>query len=306
MKNNKQSPEYLLKKYRRRFFILLAVSVLFLCAAGIFFYLNYDYLAFKYFISGHYIYTEALDELYEQELQRDVHGKYYTYFDNVAISLLTDAIRGINNDRYTYLYLPERYKQQKEEEKQEALLSYIEELDKQTVYFRLTNFSEHSWKIVKDNIEKLAGYQNIIIDLRGNLGGDIDVMKDICDLFLPKGDIIAVDRMRFMDWTYKSGKHPVLKYEKIFILQDGNTASSSENMIAALNDNLDNVTLVGTRTFGKGIGQYTLPLRNGFAVKATILKWYTPNGNNIQNSGIDPEIPYDGDDPVNYVMSLIK
>ena len=90
--------------------------MLFLCAAGIFFYLNYDYLAFKYFISGHYIYTEALDELYEQELQRDVHGKYYTYFDNVAISLFTDAIRGINNDRYTYLYLPERYKQQKEEE----------------------------------------------------------------------------------------------------------------------------------------------------------------------------------------------
>jgi len=306
MRKDKQSPEALLKKFKRRFFILLAVFILFLSAVGIFFYLNYDYLAFKYFISGHYIYTEALDELFMQELQRDVHGKYYAYFDNVSISLFTKAIRDINNDRYTYLYLPERYKQQKEDEKQEALQSYIEEVDKQTVYFRLTNFSEFSWDFVKNNIDQLADYRNIIIDLRGNLGGDINVMKNICDLFLPKGNTISVDKMRFMDWTYKSKKDPVLKYDKVFVLQDGNTASSSENMIAALNDNLDNVTLVGTRTFGKGIGQYTLPLRNGFAVKATILKWYTPNGYNIHNIGIEPEIPYEGDDPISFVMNLIQ
>jgi hypothetical protein len=306
MKKNRPGPDILLKRYKRCFFILLTFFVLFMFSIGVFLYLNYDYLAFKYFISEHYIYTEALDTLFSQELKRDVQNKYYSYFDNVAISLFTKSIREINNDNYTYLYLPEKYRQKKEEEKQEALQSYIEELTGETVYLKLTNFSVHSLGFVKDNIHKMENYRNIIIDLRGNLGGDIKVMQKICDLFLPKGDIIAVDKMRFMDWTYKSEKHPVLQYENIVILQDGNTASSSENMITALNDNLENVILVGTKTYGKGIGQYTLPLRKGFAVKATILKWYTPNGQNIQDTGIEPERPYQGEDPASYALYLLE
>ena len=109
-----------------------------------------------------------------------------------------------------------------------------------------------------------------------------------------------------MDWTYKSKKKPLLEYENIVILQDGRTASSSENMIAALNENLDNVILVGDKTYGKGIGQYTLPLTKGFAVKATILTWHTPNGDNIHNRGIEPEIPYYGDDPEGFVLDMLE
>ncbi len=306
MKKLKTEPEKLLRLYRRRLRFLFTVFVLFAAAAGVFIYINYDYLAFKYFISGHYIYTDALDELYNQRLKRNVEGRYYAYFDNVAISLFTEAIRDRNNDGYTYMYLPERLSEYLDSEKREALESYTRHVDENTVYLRITNFSKYTWDFVKHNVNNLKQYSDIILDLRGNSGGDIKAMQKISGLFLPKGDVIAVDEMRFITWTYKSHKKPVFSFDNIVILQDGNTASASENMIVALNDNLKNVLLVGSRTYGKGIGQYTLSLRRGFAVKATTLLWYTPDGINIHKAGIEPEVEYSGKDAVEFVKALLE
>src|SRR5690554_5155819 len=98
MKNVKKDAGELLKRYKKRFFILLSFFGVFMVLVGVFIYMNYDYLAFKFFISRHYIYTDALDELFEQELERDVQGKYYSYLDNVTISLFTKSIRNMNND----------------------------------------------------------------------------------------------------------------------------------------------------------------------------------------------------------------
>ena len=114
-----------------------------------------------------------------------------------------------------------------------------------------------------------------------------------------------MDKFRWWNYVYRSGKKQPLKYDKIIILQNNYTASASENMIAALKDNLDNVILVGETTFGKGIGQFTLPLRRGYAVKATVLLWDTPANINIHGKGISPDIPYSGNDAVEYVLSLI-
>lgn len=131
-------------------------------------------------------------------------------------------------------------------------------------------------------------------------------MCDISGLFLKKGSVIATDKLRFMDWVYKSKVANPLTFERILILQNENSASSSENMITALKDNLNNVTLIGKTTFGKGIGQYTLPLKRGYAVKATILKWYTAKGENIQHTGIVPNINYNGTDAINFALECIK
>jgi C-terminal processing protease CtpA/Prc len=298
--------EQKLKKYKKRFFILLAAFIFFMSATASYLYMNYDYLAFKHFITHFYIYTDSLDTLYKQELNRDAGGNYYRYFDNVVISAVTRTIREINNDRYTYLYTPERYKESRLQEKEEARQSVVKALSDRTVYLRVTNFSKYTRDFVKSGVEKLSKYPNLIIDLRGNLGGDIDAMVDISSLFLDKKQIIAVDSMRRIDWTYKSKGRKTLNFEKIVILQDGRTASSSENMIAALNDNLDNVTLIGSKTFGKGIGQYTLALKRGFAVKATVLLWYTPNHKNVQGNGIEPEIPYAGEDPLALALKFLE
>ncbi|PNT92749.1 hypothetical protein CDQ83_04095 [Clostridium thermosuccinogenes] len=294
-----------LKKMKKRFFILLTFFILFLTVVGIYIYLNYDYLAFKHLISQNYIYTDTLDDIFKKELKRDVNGNYYSYFDNLVISVVTKYIQSANNDRYTYLYLPENLKQVKEEEKEEASQSEIKELNDKTVLLRLTNFSKYTQKFVLDNTEKLDDYPYLILDLRDNYGGDIDAMARISDVFLPKGKIIATDRMRIFNRIYKAKYKDMLKYERIMILQNENTASASENMIAALKDNLENVTLLGQTTFGKGIGQFTLPLRRGYAVKATVLFWDTPNNINIQGKGISPDIFYDGEDAVDYALSII-
>lgn len=296
----------IIKKLKRRLRLVLFLFAIFLTATAIYIYLNYDYLAFKHFITGHYIYTDTLDELYKNELKENAEqGRFYRDFDNVAISIITREIRKLNNDRYTYLYLPEQYIQHQQTEKTDAEKSKVIELTKDTVYLYFNNFTKYSLDFIKENTQKLKQYKNLVIDLQNNYGGDISVMVDISSMFLPKGDIIAVDDMRIWDTTYKSKGTKTFDFEKIVILQSKNSASSAENLIAALKDNLDNILLIGETTFGKGIGQFTLPLRRGFAVKATILLWNTPNGINIQGNGIPPDIQYTGEDIIDEAMRQI-
>jgi C-terminal peptidase prc len=223
----------------------------------------------------------------------------------MVIAVVTNRIRQEKGDKYTYLYTPSRLKEYQQVEKQEAEESEIKVLNDQVLYLRLTNFSKYTRKFMLDNLEKLKSRPNLILDLQDDRGGDIDTMVDISGLFLPKKTVVAVDKLRWMKITYRSNKDQPLKYDKIIILQNGNTASASENMIAALNDNLGNVELIGSKTFGKGIGQFTLPLKRGYAVKATILEWFTPKGINIQGNGIDPEVEYTGKDIVSFALNRI-
>lgn len=300
------STEDMLKKYKRRFHTVLILLFVFILLAAFYLYLNYDYLAFKHFITSSYIYTDTLDSVLESELKTDkINGKYFRNFDDMVISVVTKRLQEENGDRYTYLYTPSSLKKYQQEEKEEAAASEIKLLNDSTVYLRLTNFSKYSQKFINNNIDILRSRNNIIIDLLDNRGGDIDAMVDISGLFLPKNAVIATDSLRWMNRVYRSNKDQPLKYDKILILQNGNTASASENMIAALSDNLDNVELIGTKTFGKGIGQFTLPLKRGYAVKATILKWFTPKGVNIQGNGIEPDIEYAADDILQFALKEI-
>ncbi len=295
----------LIRKYKKRSRRLLIILILFLTTMGIFIYMNFNYLAFKYFVAEHYIYTDTLKELYKQEIKRDT-DKYYKYFDELAISVITKSIREMNNDYYTYLYIPEHYQASLEAEITEAKQTSVSELNETTALLYLSNFSKYTAKFVKENIEFLSKYPNLIIDVRENSGGDINAMVDICSHFLPKKSVIAVDKMRFLDWTYKAGSGKKYDFDNIVILQSKNTASASENMAAALKENLENVTLIGDTTFGKGIGQYTLRLTGGYAVKATVLLWYTPDGENIQGNGIKPDIFYTGEDAVENALKWLQ
>jgi len=204
------------------------------------------------------------------------------------------------------MYVPEQYQQSKIEEKETAELSFIKEFNDTTVLVRLTNFSTYTEKFIKNNFPLLNEYRNLILDLRDNPGGDINVMASISDLFLPRGSIIATDKMRLFNKVYRARSSKTLEFDNIIILQNKNTASASENMIAALSENLDNVTLIGEKTFGKGIGQFTMPLRRGFAVKATVLLWYGPKGKNFHGEGIEPHIKYVEDDIIEFALSKIN
>ncbi|NLK21611.1 MAG: hypothetical protein GX308_05920 [Epulopiscium sp.] len=301
------SMDYQYKSLKRKFYTLLTIFILFLCGASYYIYLNYDYFVFKHLINQNYVYTDSLEKLYEKELNRTVNGDYYKYFDNLVMSIVTREIRAIKNDRYTYQYLPEQYKKSKEITIKEAEQAYLEELSDDIVYLKLTNFSKYTKKFIKDQSKVLNEYPNIIVDLRGNPGGDVFALYYISDLFIPKNRVISFDitRSKLFTRTIKSKKNQILGFNNVIILQDSNTASSSEGFIAALKDNLDNVTLIGETTFGKGIGQFTMPLKDGFAIKATTMLWNTPNNINIQGEGIKPDLEYTNDDIINYAVQYI-
>jgi len=305
MKKKNLTLEQQLAIYKKRFTFVSILSFVIIALLLFYIYLNYNFLAFKHLISNHYMYTKTLDDLFRKELGIDANGKYYLYFDNLAISIITKRIREENNDRYTYLYTPQALKKSMQEEKEDALKSELKILNEKTVYMRLTNFSKYTKDFVLNNIAILQKHPFIIIDLRDNYGGDVFAMAAMADVFLPKGKIIAVDRMRMFNWTYKSKKDQKLKFNKIIILQNKNTASAAENFTVSLKDNLENVLTIGEKTFGKGIGQFTLPLRQGYAVKATVMKWFSPKNYNIHGVGIAPDIFYTGEDIIDFSLKQL-
>jgi carboxyl-terminal processing protease len=160
--------------------------------------------------------------------------------------------------------------------------------------------------LIKKNMDVLTSRKNIIIDLRDNGGGRVDIMRKTASYFLPKNAVIAQVSYRNRIQITKSRTKQVLSYDNIYILQSGSTASASENLIAALKDNLDNVTLIGENTFGKGIGQLTIPLKDGYAVKATTLLWQSPKGYDIHLKGIAPDIEYGDPDMLEYAIELLN
>lgn len=132
------------------------------------------------------------------------------------------------------------------------------------------------------------GMQGLIVDLRDNPGGQVDVVNQIGEAFLPKGVMTYIEDKygNRQDYPCK-GTHTFNK--ALVVLLNGNSASASEIFAGAVKDYKIG-TLVGTTTYGKGIVQMTKSLGDGTAVKLTFAKYYTPNGSNIHGKGIEPDI----------------
>ena len=131
--------------------------------------------------------------------------------------------------------------------------------------------------------------KSLIIDLRSNGGGYVDSAVEIADRLVKDGVIVSVKDKHGLSYKYEdAGDENYLKVPCV-LLVDGNTASSSEILTGALRDH-KLATIIGTKTFGKGITQIIAPLDDGSGVKITNSKYYTPNGENIHQIGIEPDI----------------
>lgn len=130
--------------------------------------------------------------------------------------------------------------------------------------------------------------KSLIIDLRNNGGGDSLVLENIADLLLPEGTIFYTEDKHGNRETFTSdAKYLGLP---IVVLCDGNSASASEVLIAALQD-YELATIVGTTTFGKAIGQSTLTLNeDGSGVYLTTIRVYSPQGRNWHGAGLEPDV----------------
>ncbi|SFC53356.1 S41 family peptidase [Flavobacterium phragmitis] len=158
-------------------------------------------------------------------------------------------------------------------------------IDDKTGYIVLAHFSRKASSEVKEALEKLKadGAKQIVLDLRGNPGGLLNEAIDICNLFVPKNEVIVTTKSRIEKHnnTYKTQKEPVDTEIPLAILVNGKSASASEIVSGALQD-LDRAVVLGSRSFGKGLVQRSVDLTYGTQLKVTISRYYTPSGRCIQ------------------------
>lgn len=162
-------------------------------------------------------------------------------------------------------------------------------LDNKVGYIPLQQFSEQSTTEVQQAIRRLSreGMQSLILDFRGNGGGYTDQAMAIANFFLPKG--MEIYSVRTRDGTserFLASRQPILPDVPLIVLTDGYSASATEIVAGALQDH-DRALVLGTTSFGKGLVQSVFPLDDGYVLKMTTGKWYTPSGRSIQRPDRD-------------------
>ncbi len=161
-------------------------------------------------------------------------------------------------------------------------------------YLWVTNFRENTADEVKKALVDMESegspLKGLIFDLRDNPGGLLDQAVKVADVFLTEGKIVAIkgrDKEETEDFFAHPGK-TVGSYPVVFLI-NGGSASAAEIVAGAMQDNRRGLIL-GTPSFGKGSVQTVKPLRDGYALKYTIARYYTPSGRSIQAEGIHPDL----------------
>lgn len=148
-------------------------------------------------------------------------------------------------------------------------------------------FAEAIDKLAKENGKPLKG---LVLDLRNNPGGVLNAAVEVSDALLEQGLIVYTEgRVKDSDLRFSAGKGDLLKGAPVVVLINEGSASASEIVAGALQDN-GRAVVAGRTSFGKGSVQSIIPLQNGAAIKLTTARYYTPKGRSIQAHGIEPDV----------------
>ena len=163
-------------------------------------------------------------------------------------------------------------------------------LENEIGYLAISEFDSVTLEQYKEGLAELKaqGMGGLIVDLRGNPGGNLDTVCEILDLMLPKGLIVYMEdkdgnRQEFTSDAKQEVQVPLA------VLVDGNSASASEIYAGAIQD-YGIGQIVGTKTYGKGVVQTIYDLKDGTSLKLTVAEYFTPNGRNIDGEGIIPDV----------------
>jgi len=161
-------------------------------------------------------------------------------------------------------------------------------------YVWITNFRDNTIDDLVSELEKLESakipLKGLILDLRDNPGGLLNQAIEVSDLFIEKGTILSIKgRKEKNTQIYKATPNKVKRNYPIVLLINGGSASASEIVAGALQDQ-KHALILGTTSFGKGSVQSVEKLRDGYGLKLTIARYYTPSGRSIQAKGIQPDI----------------
>jgi carboxyl-terminal processing protease len=160
-------------------------------------------------------------------------------------------------------------------------------------YLRITQFGEHTSEEFHEALKKMAGQgmEGLVMDLRNNPGGLLDEAVEVCDTFLPRGQLIVSTEgrsARLKSEEYHAKGRDLYPNLKIVILVNNGSASAAEIVSGCLQD-LGRAFIMGETTFGKGSVQSILPMPDGSALRLTTAKYYTPSHKVIHEHGITPD-----------------
>ena len=164
-------------------------------------------------------------------------------------------------------------------------IEYVDMINDRDGYILMSKFTDGVGQGIRDayNTLKKKGMKRLILDLRSNGGGLMNEAVNIVSLFVPKGSVVVTSKGRAAgtEQVYKTTTDPVDLEIPIVVLVDSGSASASEIVSGALQD-LDRATIIGTRTYGKGLVQSIRPLPYDGQLKVTTAKYYTPSGRCVQ------------------------
>ncbi|MBQ6149799.1 S41 family peptidase [Candidatus Saccharibacteria bacterium] len=164
--------------------------------------------------------------------------------------------------------------------------------DGDTAIITVTRFDNNTGTEIQKEAAKFKekGINKVILDLRGNGGGYVSAAQDLLSLWIDGKLILTQKSTHFgEDKMNTASGRAILKDMKTIVLVNGSTASASEITAAALKD-YGKATIVGTKTYGKGVVQKMYNLSGGGILKITIAEWLSPKGNSINNDGVTPDI----------------
>jgi carboxyl-terminal processing protease len=167
-----------------------------------------------------------------------------------------------------------------------------EMLEEGIAYVSLFDFSSDASAKLEDALEELKAQDptGLILDLRGNPGGWLNEAVLTAGLFLPRDEIVVIERYKDMEpETLRTPNKPVALDIPMVVLVDGGSASASEIVAGALQD-YGRAVLIGEQTFGKGSVQWPHELSNGAELRVTVARWFTPNDRAIHGEGLEPDI----------------
>ena len=264
-----------------------------------------DVLRFKINNTGEYTGIGALISQKEGQLiVREVYknfpadkaglkpGDLITKIGDVPITDFKDdasqLLKGVKNTKIALQFLRQGQSKNTEivlDEVGIKSVPFYAKIDDKTGYIVLARFNQKASNETKQALEDLKnqGAERIILDLRDNPGGLLNEAVNICNLFVPKNEIIVTTKSKNEKYnnTYKTQNEPVDIQIPIVIIVNDKSASASEIVSGALQD-LDRAVIVGSRSFGKGLVQKPIDLTYNTQLKVTISRYYTPSGRCIQ------------------------
>lgn len=192
------------------------------------------------------------------------------------------------------------------EDEEEVTLKIIRRtIEKQTVdyavrdgisYIRIDEFDDVTLEQFQSALagSEEEGMEGLVIDLRGNPGGNLDTVCEILDLLLPKGLIVYTEDKEGNRDTYTSDEEHQFN-KPMVVLVDESSASASEIFAGAVQD-YERGVIMGVTTYGKGVVQNLFTLSDGTILKFTTEEYFTPKGRNIHKKGIEPDIEVEYDE----------